>query len=114
MQITPLGERLVKITLSGRLDTQGVDRVETKFISAIVPGSNNAVIDLSGVDFVASMGIRMLVSVARSLKTRQAQMVIVGTMPQVAEVFEAVSLHKIIVMRPTEIEALEALSAPPA
>ncbi len=44
-----------------------VDEIKTRFIAAVVPVGNNAVVDLSRVEFVASMGIRMLVSTARSL-----------------------------------------------
>jgi anti-anti-sigma factor len=111
MKVDSLGERLVKVTLVGRLDTPGVDRLETRFVAHLVPGSNNAIIDLSGVDFVASMGIRMLVSAARSLRTRQAKLALFGTQHQVQEVFDAVALHKIIPICVTEADALAAVSA---
>jgi anti-anti-sigma factor len=110
MDVSSLGNQTVRITLAGRLDTQGVDRVETKFIAAIVPGCNNAVIDLSKVEFMASMGIRMLVSVARTLKMRQARLALYGVPPAVGDVLEAVSLHKIIPICATEADALAALS----
>jgi anti-anti-sigma factor len=38
-----------------------------------VPSAYNVILDLSQVDFVASMGIRMLVSAARTLRQRQAE-----------------------------------------
>jgi anti-sigma B factor antagonist len=107
-----LGKSLVRISLAGRLDSQGVDRIETKFIAAIVPESNNAIVDLSGVEFMASMGIRMLVSAARSLKTRQAKIALYGATPQVGQVIEAVSLQKIMAVCATEAEALAAVAAP--
>jgi anti-sigma B factor antagonist len=108
MTVTSLGEHLVKITLVGRLDTQTVNRIETQFVAHLVPGANNAIIDLSGVDFVASMGIRMLVSAAKSLRTRQAKLALFGTQTQVLQVFEAVSLKQIVAIYPTEAEALAA------
>ena len=111
MEIVSLGDRLVKIALTGRLDTQGVDQVETRFIAAIVPGANNAIIDLSQVDFVASMGIRMLIAAARSLKMRQARLAVYGATPQVTDVFEAVALQKIIPICATEDDALNSVAA---
>ena len=111
MNISPLGDRLVKITLSGRMDTQGVDLVETKFVAAIVPGGHNTVVDLSQVEFMASMGIRMLVSVARTLKGRQARLALYGASQPVGDVFEAVSLQKIIPVCATEADALAAVAA---
>ena len=110
IDVSPLGDRLVKITLAGRMDTQGVDRVETRFTAAIVAGGNNAVVDLSQVEFMASMGIRMLVAVARTLKTRQARLALYGASQPVGDVFEAVSLQKIIPICATEADALAAVA----
>jgi len=114
MEVVNLGERLVKVTLAGRLDTQGVNRLETRFVAALVPGANNAIVDLSGVDFVASMGIRMLIAVARSLKQRQARLALFGTTAQVKDVFAAVSLQKIIPVCTTETDALAFVIIPQA
>ena len=111
MVISPVRERLVKVTLTGRLDSPGVDRIETKFLASLVPESNNAIIDLSRVDFVASLGIRMIVSAARSLQARQAKLALYGAQEQVRQVFEVVSLGKIIAICSTEAEALAALGA---
>ena len=111
MDISPLGERLVRITLAGRLDTSGVDRIETRLIAALVPGAKNAVIDLSQVEFVASLGIRMLIAAARTLKSRQAFLAIYGAQDQGRQVFDAVALSQVIPISSTEAEALLTLAA---
>jgi len=111
MNITPLGDRLVKVTLIGRLDTPGVDRVETRFVAALVPGGNSAIVDLSQVDFVASMGIRMLVAASRDLRLRNAKLGVYGAQSRVQQVFEAVSLQQIIPVCATENAALTAVAA---
>ena len=110
MTVTPLRERLVKVSLVGRLDAAGVDRIETRFLACLVPEGNSAIVDLTAVDFVASLGIRMLISASRSLKARQAQLVVYGVDPRVNEVFETVSLGQIVSIRPTEAEALAAIA----
>ena len=46
MQHSDVGE-VRKIVLAGRLDTAGVDQVETKFGAAIVPAGKNTIVDLS-------------------------------------------------------------------
>jgi anti-anti-sigma factor len=109
MDVTPVADKVVRVTLTGRLDTPGVDRVETQFVAALVPDARNAVVDLSRVDFVASMGIRMLVSAARSLKLRRARLALFGVQDSVSQVFEAVALHKILSICSTEAEALAAV-----
>jgi len=111
MNISPVDERLVKVTLAGRLDTSGVDRVETQFVASLVPGAKSAIVDLSQVDFIASMGIRMLVSAARSLRVRNAALAVYGAQGRVSQVFEAASLQNILPICATEAEALAAVSS---
>jgi anti-sigma B factor antagonist len=113
MDVSSLGDRLVRVRLTGRLDSQGVDRVETRFVASIVPGGNSAIVDLSQVDFVSSMGIRMLVSTARTLKTRQASLAVFGAPDRVNQVFEAISLSKLLPICATENEALAAVASTP-
>lgn len=110
MTVAALGEHLMKVTLTGRLDMAGVDRVETRFVANLVPAANNAIVDLSGVDFVASLGIRMLVSTARALSARKVKIALYGVQPAVLQVFEAVALRKIIPVCQTEAEALQAVA----
>ena len=43
-----------RVVLVGRLDTAGVDVVETKFGAAIVPNGKNTIVDLSGRVFIDS------------------------------------------------------------
>jgi anti-anti-sigma factor len=112
MDVTPLGERLVRVTLVGRLDAPGVDRVETRFLAALVPGANNTIVDLSQVDFVSSLGIRMLLSTARSLKMRNAALALFGVQEQVNQVLELVSIQQLIRICSSEAEALAAVAPP--
>lgn len=114
IDVSPLNERLMKVTLSGRLDTPGVNHVETRFLASIVPAGHSAIVDVSQVDFVASMGIRMLVSAARALRLKQATLVLYAPQEQVGQVFEVVSLRQIMSICSTEAEALAAIASAPA
>ena len=49
-------ENVTHVKLRGRLDTHGVDQIETKFTASIVPSGRNALIDLSELAFISSMG----------------------------------------------------------
>jgi anti-anti-sigma factor len=111
MTVNSLGEHLVKITLVGRLDTMGVGAVETRFIANLAPNGNNAVVDLSGVDFVTSLGIRMLITAARALRARQAKLALFGTQDRVREIFDSVALQQVIAICPTEADALAAVAS---
>src|SRR5215467_14289250 len=111
MQIAPLAERHVKVTLAGRLDTPGADSIETRFLASLIPDANNAIIDMSQVDFISSMGIRMLVSAARSLKMRQAVLAMYGVQDQVNQVLELVAIGQMIRVCQSESEAQTAVSS---
>jgi anti-sigma B factor antagonist len=111
MEISELGEGRIKVILKGRLDTPGVDRVETRFVAALVPSGRHALVDLSQVDFIGSLGVRMLISVARSLGRKDARFVLVSPQAQVREVFEHVSLGDLIPIFADEAEAQSALNS---
>jgi anti-sigma B factor antagonist len=111
MEINQVGDDRVKVTFKGRLDTPGVDRVETRFVAAVVPGGRHALVDLSQVEFVGSLGVRMFISVARSLRMKQARLVLISPQAQVREVFDHVSLGDMIPICVDETEANSALQA---
>jgi anti-sigma B factor antagonist len=109
LRMTDLGSAR-KIALQGRLDTSGVSEIETRFIASIVPVGKHALVDLSAVDFLASMGIRMLVMTARSMKQKKAQMIVFGAQPLVQESLDNVSLNSIVPVVASESEAMGLLN----
>jgi len=105
MQHDNVGE-VRRVVLAGRLDTAGVDVVETRFGAAIVPNGKNTIVDLSGVTFLASMGIRMLISTTRALSRKGGKLVMFGAAPSVKDVIETAALTEIIPLAANESEAL--------
>lgn len=106
MDVTELGNNIVKVTLHGRLDTAGVDQIETRFAATLVPGAHNAIVDLSDVSFVASMGLRMFISVGRALSNKERTLVLLSPQDLVAEVFKNAAITKIIPVVFDEQEAI--------
>ncbi|MBX9715004.1 MAG: STAS domain-containing protein [Burkholderiaceae bacterium] len=111
MLVTEIDGPLTHIRLNGRLDSPGVDRIEIKFTAAVASRGHNVVVDLSGVDFLASMGIRMFIASARALHLKGAKMVLFGATEAVLSVLEHVALDQIIPIAATEAEAIERLSS---
>ena len=107
MTISELQDNALKISLHGRLDTPGVDAIETKF--TVAAKGRNALVDLSGVSFVASMGIRMFFSSARVLKAAGCRLILVAPRGMVNEVLENAGVSQIIPVVPDEERALELL-----
>ncbi|MGO9832032.1 MAG: STAS domain-containing protein [Myxococcaceae bacterium] len=102
---------VVQVAFVGRLDTPGVDQVETKFTARLVPGGANGVVDLSGVEFVGSLAIRMFISVGRALARKGRKLVLYAPQPLVNQVFESVSLRTILPVASDYASALAAVRA---
>src|SRR5690242_14111489 len=58
-----------RIALTGRLDIQGAETVALP-LATLSGAKQNVVIDMSGVSFIASIGIRHLVSASKALTRR--------------------------------------------
>ncbi len=86
--------RLIKLT--GRLDIIGKGEIETKFAGYCSGEKARVVVDLSGVDFLASIGIRLLTLTAKSVASRGGKMVILNPVPEVQEVLEITGIPAII------------------
>jgi anti-anti-sigma factor len=96
------------VELAGRLDTPGVAQRELRFTAALVPRAARAIVDLSKVEFIGSMGIRMFISVARALAKKQGKLILYAPQPLVKEVLDTVSLGEII---PVKTDLSSALAA---
>lgn len=110
-QVTELDPELNRVTLTGRLDAEGCAKAELPFTAAVGSAGRHAVLDLGAVGFVGSLGIRMLISVARVLHRKGRTMVLYGVRPEVAEVFDTVALDQLIPIVGTEAEARARIAA---
>lgn len=84
-----------QVRLSGRLDIAGAGQIETRF-SALSGAKRALVVDLSDVVFIASMGIRMLLIGAKTVKAKGGRMALVGVRPDVADVLKTSRIDAII------------------
>ena len=73
--------------------------------------SGNVLVDLGGVEFIASLGLRMLISTARMVQQRGRVMVLYNATPAVSEVLATVALDRMLPVVPDEAEALARLPA---
>jgi len=110
MESIDSADGVTHLRLTGRLDTAGADRIGTRLSAAVVARGQPALLDLSGVTFIASMGIRLLISCAKGLKLKGATMVIYGARAEVQQVFDEAALDQILAIAGTHAEAVERLS----
>lgn len=81
--------------VNGRLDLAGVAAVESAISKAVdaAPGGRLA-LDLSGVPYLASVGLRLLLATARALEKRGGRLVVANPTDDVAMVLAVAGLEK--------------------
>ena len=101
-------------TLSGRLDAMGASAIDLPLTARIVTQGARVIVDLSGVSFLASLGIRSLVTPAKALRARGGELVLLNPQPAVLEVLRVAGLTAILKVFSDRAEAEAALAAQPA
>lgn len=86
--------RLLKVI--GRLDMMGTGEIETRFTDHCVGDKVRVIVDLSEVDFLASIGIRLLTVAAKSVAKHGGMMVLLDPNPNVRNVLEMAGIPEII------------------
>ena len=112
MHVTELSDRAVCIRLSGRLDAAGAEQIDVHFMAATANAEDerHAIVDLSGVTFLASMGIRLLIASARGLNRKGALLVLFGAADLVQDVLDLAALDQIMPVVASEAQALERIA----
>ena len=96
IQYSELDNGIIQIKLGGRLDIIGTGKIETKFTGYCTGEKVRVIVDLSKVDFLASIGIRLLTLTAKSLASRGGKMVILNPISEVQDVLEITGIPAII------------------
>ena len=109
-EVVEIGPTAHKFVLAGRLDSATVGGVETPFTAALAAGGKSAVLDLTALEFLSSLGIRLLLSAARVVTRRGGKVVLFGAQPMVAEVLHAMALDQVLPLVPSEEEAVARLA----
>ncbi len=105
IQFEDLDNGALCVVLRGRLDTVGVDRIDAQVTTAAAARVRDAALDLSGVSFLASMGVRLIITLARAQKARGQRLVLFGAQPGVRATLDMVALDKIIPLLPDRAQA---------
>ena len=88
------GIRLIK--LEGRLDLNGTYSIEIQFVNDCTGDKARVLVDMSGVNYVSSVGIPMLVNTAKSVMSRGGKMAFLNPQENVLKVLELVGVTQVI------------------
>ncbi len=101
------GIRLIR--LEGRLDLNGTYSIEVQFVNRCAGDGVRVLVDLSGVSYVSSVGIPMLVNTAKSVVSRGGKMAFLNPQESVVKVLELVGVSQVIPIYHDQKAAIEGL-----
>ncbi len=112
MTLVNASPEFTHIALSGRVDLQGIGDLDWEFTRQTVTRKRPVLVDIADVDFLASIGLRMLVKAAKALDKNGAKVVLLKPHPDVEEVLKTSGFDKIMPIEHEYEKALEALKIP--
>ena len=96
LQFTQMENGIRLIKLIGQLDIKGVGDVETKFVGYTAGREVPVMVDLSGVTYLSSVGIRLLLWTAKAVIENAGRFVMLSPLPLVADVLDVSGMKNVI------------------
>ena len=99
-----------QVALIGRLDINGLHDVDIKFHGQTAARSQPAIVDISKLEYIASLGMGMIISCAQSLRRKGCAMVLAGAQGDVDMALRTAGIDQAIPMV-ADVEAAAAVLA---
>ena len=90
IEITPAGNGNQRVALAGRLDTHTYADLDEQLGPVLDSSIQSLVLDLAGLDYISSAGVRSIFKARKALATRGGKVVVVNPKPQIQKVFDVV------------------------
>ena len=99
------------VAATGRVDQSSASELESA-LSRLwgSPDVASLVLDFSGVEYISSVGLRVLMIAARHIRGRRARIAVTGLQAVVAEIFAISRFNTVLEVFPTVRDAIVALS----
>jgi anti-anti-sigma factor len=111
LSVIEAGEKFTVLALDGRLDAGGVNAVQAEFRELISSPGKAVLIDISQVTFLASLGIRMVVEAAKTVRGSGGSLVLLKPRSLVESSLKSAGLEVILGISHDEAAARLALGA---
>lgn len=98
------------VSLKGDIKSTTSGDVMDALVGLVKAGSNKLLINLGGVDFISSAGLRSILVAAKLLKNSNGQMRICSANESVAKVLETSGFTNLVALYADESEALAAFT----
>lgn len=89
IRIDPATHNSHRVSLAGRLDTASYAELDRQ-LAPLLGDRPSLVLDLAGLEYISSAGIRSIFRARKALSARGGKVVIVNPQPQIQKVFDLV------------------------
>jgi anti-sigma B factor antagonist len=109
--VEEVADQHIRLALVGVLDTQGQTLVSAKMTALSASYHRDTIVDMSGVTYISSMGIGMLLTINDALKRQGKRLFLLAPQPLVANVLQVTRLESYLHVVTSEEQLQQALSA---
>ena len=107
MQITEDKRGSVKlVALCGKLDANTSPGVEKRLLALVDEGESRIAFDFSQLTYITSIGLRVLMVVAKQVQKSGGKLAVAAVSDQVYEIFTIAGFHSVFSIYPTIDEAV--------
>ena len=92
---------------SGRLDASTIPAIESEMMRQVTSPKEYVLVDLSNLEFIASLGIRLLLESAKTVKFKNAKMALLNPQGMVKKILFSSGVDKLMPIAENEEEALQ-------
>jgi anti-anti-sigma factor len=107
MTITDVREQgAVVVTPSGRIDSTTSSTLDQYLTALAAAGDDRVVVDFSGVDYISSAGLRVMLALAKRARDRKGKVALCGMADSVRQVFQLAGFLPLFIVEASRAEAL--------
>ncbi|MEN8190845.1 MAG: STAS domain-containing protein [Thermodesulfobacteriota bacterium] len=99
--------KLFIVDVAGRLDANTAGKFESNCSDWLAQGETDMIVDMSGVDYISSAGLRSILISAKKLRVHDGDIVFCGLQGMVEEVFKMSGFEKMFKVFATREQAVE-------
>ena len=92
----------------GKLDATSSPELDKRLTSLVESGTRQIALDLAGLDYVSSAGLRVFLSAAKRLKQAQGKLALANLSAQVQQIFDIAGFESILPVFKTVNKAVAA------
>lgn len=104
--LTKIRDDVYIIEIFGRMDSISSKEIEERLISLIEQNKDKIIIDLSAVDYISSVGLRVLLSALKKQKERDGSIKLASLQPFVRDIFKMTGFDRIFSISRDQEEAM--------